>query len=93
MLTPLPHRLPDPGDFAQSDAIRVVDASSGAEIARAVVNYSAAQAKELLGKHSSSYASVLGWNGPEEVAHRHNLVLLSDPAAKADDAEGGVDVA
>jgi len=73
------------GTFAPSEAVRVLDAS-GAEIARGVCNYSAVQVGLLLGKHSAEYPSALGWNGPEEVVHRHNVVLLSD-AARAEVVE------
>ena len=73
------------GDFGASDAVQVLDAASGAELARGVTNYSASQARSVLGKHSAEYEGCLGWNGPEEVVHRHNLVLLSDPAATAEE--------
>jgi len=73
------------GTFAASEAVRVLDAS-GTEIARGVCNYSSTQVGLLLGKHSAEYASALGWNGPEEILHRHNLVLLSD-AARNEEAD------
>ena len=73
------------GMFAVSEAVRVIDAS-GAEIARGVCNYSHVQVGLLVGKKSAEYAAALGWNGPEEIVHRHNLVLLSD-AARSDDAD------
>jgi glutamate 5-kinase len=69
------------GQFAASEAVRIMDEGSGAEIARGVINYNSQQAAQLCGIHSAEYESALGWNGPEEVVHRHNIAMLSDPAA------------
>ena len=54
-------------------------------MARGIANYSEAHASLLRGKHSAEYHEALGWHGPEEVVHRHNLVLLADAAARGDD--------
>ena len=51
--------------------------SDGAEIGRAVVNYSAEQTKQLVGLRSDEVATVLGYHGPEELVSRNNLALLS----------------
>ena len=72
------------GTFAASEAVRVLDAS-GAEVARSVCNYSACQAGLVAGKKSADYHSALGWHGPEEVIHRHNLVLIGDAGQEDDD--------
>jgi glutamate 5-kinase len=64
------------GDFREQDAVRLLD-EKGVEIARAVVNYSAEQARQLVGVRSDEMSDKLGYHGPEELASRHNLALLS----------------
>jgi len=65
------------GSFSESEAVRVLDAA-GTELARGTCNFSDKQATLLIGKHSVEYHAALGWHGPEEVVHRHNMVLLSE---------------
>ncbi|MFV0275988.1 MAG: PUA domain-containing protein, partial [Parahaliea sp.] len=48
----------------------------GREVARGLVNYSAEEARRLLGKPSSAIESVLGYQGDAELIHRDNLVVL-----------------
>ena len=71
------------GTFAEREAVRVID-DDGAEIARGVVNYSSTQAASLAGLRSAQFAEVLGYNGPEELVHRHNICLLADAEPAAD---------
>ncbi|MFQ6131303.1 MAG: glutamate 5-kinase [Armatimonadota bacterium] len=62
------------GEFGAGAAVSVVD-SEGVEIARGLVNYSAAEARKLQGAHSSQIREILGRSGHEEIVHRDNLVL------------------
>ena len=63
------------GSFERGDPVRVLD-SQGREIARGLVNYSAADLKRISGRHSSEIEKILGFIYSEEVIHRNNLVLL-----------------
>jgi len=64
------------GDFGERDAVRVLD-DKGADLARAIVNYSSAHVTILAGHKSTDIESKLGFPGPEEVASRRNIVLLN----------------
>ena len=61
-----------------SSAGRSLPASApdGREVARGLVNYSAAEARRILGRPSSEIESVLGYVDEPELIHRDNLVLL-----------------
>jgi glutamate 5-kinase len=65
------------GVFNSSDMVRVMDENQ-VEIARALVSYSSAEMRELLGQHSGDIEELLGHAGPESVAHRGNIVLLAE---------------
>jgi glutamate 5-kinase len=66
------------GAFVPGDLIAVVD-ETGLPVARGIVNYSAESLKQIMGKRSSSIEETLGEAGPDEVIHRDNLVLVSQP--------------
>ena len=61
------------GDFLRGDLVRCVD-PTGEEIARGLSNYSAADAKKLLGRASGDIEAILGFGGEEELIHRDNLI-------------------
>ena len=61
------------GDFLRGDLVRCVD-PAGEEIARGLSNYSAADAKKLLGRASGDIEAILGFGGEEELIHRDNLI-------------------
>ena len=48
----------------------------GGEIARGLVNYSAAEARRIRGRPSSEIEAILGYVDEPELIHRDNLVLL-----------------
>lgn len=62
------------GDFSRGDVIAVRD-PSGAEIARGLANYAAAEARLLCRKPSSDIEKLLGYVAEPEMIHRTNLVL------------------
>ena len=62
------------GDFSRGDVIAVRD-EAGAEIARGLANYAAAEARLLCRKPSSEFAKLLGYTAETEMVHRDNLVL------------------
>jgi glutamate 5-kinase len=62
------------GDFSRGDVIAIVDAG-GAEIARGLANYAAAEARLICRKASSEFEALLGYTGEAEMVHKDNLVL------------------
>ncbi len=63
------------GKFNCGDTVRVLDPSAN-EIARGLVNYSAADLALIAGKKSAQIEAILGPDYDDEVIHRNNLVLL-----------------
>ncbi len=49
---------------------------TGKEIARGLVNYSADEARKIMGKASHEIEKTLGYVDEPELIHRDNLVLL-----------------
>jgi glutamate 5-kinase len=62
------------GDFRRGDAV-VVRAPDGAEVARGLTAYSAADARRIIGHKSREIEAILGYRGREELIHRDDLVL------------------
>ena len=62
------------GDFSRGDVIAVRD-EAGAEIARGLANYAAAEARLLCRKPSSEFEKLRGYTAETEMVHRDNLVL------------------
>jgi glutamate 5-kinase len=64
------------GSFAAGDPVDLVDAGSGAAVARGLVNYDAVELPALLGRSTPELAAALGPGYEREVVHRDDLVLL-----------------
>lgn len=62
------------GAFGRGAPVRIIGAD-GAEIARALVNYSSEDLRRIMGRPSDRIASVLGCCEYPEVAHRDNLAV------------------
>lgn len=63
------------GNFTQGDLVEVVDAS-GRILAHGLAAYDADDARRIAGHHSSETASILGWQGRDEIIHRDDLVMV-----------------
>jgi glutamate 5-kinase len=63
------------GEFVRGDVI-AVRGPDGAELARGLANYSAAEARLIARKPSSQIESLLGYSNEAEMIHRDNLVLV-----------------
>ncbi len=63
------------GDFARGDVI-AVRCAAGAEIARGLANYSAAEARLIARRSSTLIEALLGYANEPEMIHRDNLVLI-----------------
>ncbi|WP_213453173.1 glutamate 5-kinase [Rhizomonospora bruguierae] len=64
------------GAFTAGDPVDLVDAASGASVARGLVNYDAVELPGLLGRSTGELAAALGPAYEREVVHRDDLVLL-----------------
>jgi glutamate 5-kinase len=64
------------GAFTAGDPVDLVDAASGAPVARGLVNYDAVELPGLLGRSTVELAAALGPEYEREVVHRDDLVLL-----------------
>lgn len=62
------------GAFAAGDLVRICDAT-GQELARGLVNYSAAEIEKIKGARSHQIAARLGHKAYDEVIHRDNLAV------------------
>lgn len=62
------------GDFHKGDAIRI-QTRDKQEIARGLINYTAYDAKKIMGRKSSEFENILGYSSSEEIIHRDDLVL------------------
>ncbi|HEX5538597.1 MAG TPA: glutamate 5-kinase, partial [Methylophilaceae bacterium] len=63
------------GNFERGEVVACVDAD-GIEVARGLINYSAAETARILRKPSSEIELILGYVDALELIHRDNLVLL-----------------
>ncbi len=63
------------GDFERGEVVACED-PQGREVARGLVNYSAAETRLIMQRPSSEIESLLGYVDEPELIHRDNLVLL-----------------
>ena len=63
------------GAFERGDVVRILN-SGGEEIGRGLAEYSAQEAKTLLGHRSEHIESLLGYRGRSVIVHRDELVLF-----------------
>ena len=64
------------GEFERGTVVACLD-PDGHEVARGLVNYSAAETRLIMRRPSSEIEAVLGYIDGPELIHRNNLVLLS----------------
>ncbi|MGN6547329.1 MAG: glutamate 5-kinase [Aureliella sp.] len=64
------------GKFEKGDIVSIV-APDGREIARGLINYSAAEVRQIRGCRSPRIAEILGKRPYEEVVHRDNMAITS----------------
>ena len=63
------------GSFVRGEMVVCVD-EQGREFARGLVNYSADEARRIMGHPSSQIENILGYVDDQELVHRDNLVLM-----------------
>ena len=64
------------GEFRAGNTVRVMTRDQQ-EIARGIVNYDAATLQKLLGHKTEDFHQLVEGNGPAEVIHRDNMVLMA----------------
>jgi glutamate 5-kinase len=68
------------GEFVRGDVVACVD-SSGREVARGLVNYSATDSRRIARRPSGEIEAILGYVESPELIHRDNLVVVSADSA------------
>jgi glutamate 5-kinase len=63
------------GEFQRGEVVACQD-PAGREVARGLANYSAAEARRIIGRPSAEIETILGYVDEPELIHRDNLVLL-----------------
>ena len=63
------------GDFQRGDLVACMN-NDGQEIARGLINYSAAETRQIMGKSSQDIEGILGYVDESELIHRDNLALI-----------------
>ena len=63
------------GEFDRGEAVSCLDEAK-CEVARGLINYSAAETRRILRTPSGEIEAKLGYVGEPELIHRDNLVLL-----------------
>jgi len=63
------------GEFERGEMVACLD-QSGCEVARGLVNYSAAETRRIRGRPSGEIEQLLGYVDESELIHRDNLVVL-----------------
>lgn len=64
------------GDFAAGNTVRILT-EEGREIARGIVNYTAADLRKILGRSTREFSAILGKTAVDEVVHRDDMVLMA----------------
>ncbi len=64
------------GDFIKGNTVRVLSKDQR-EIARGIVNYKVEELKQIIGKQTTEFSTILKGKIYEEVIHRDNMVLMS----------------
>ncbi len=62
------------GSFDRGDAV-IIRSSDGRELGRGLVAYAAADARRIMGKHSSEIVAILGYEGRNTLIHRDDMAL------------------
>lgn len=63
------------GRFQRGEVVVCVD-EAGNQVARGLINFSAAEARKIKGQPSGRFDEILGYSNEVELIHRDNLVLL-----------------
>jgi glutamate 5-kinase len=70
------------GDFVSGDPVTCVD-PLGNPIAKGLVNYNAEEIRKIMGLKTTKIEQVLGYKDYDEVIHRDNLAIITQPDGKS----------
>ena len=62
------------GRFGRGDAVAIADAN-GVQLGQGLTRYTAAEARQIMGRRSDEIATVLGYEGRAALVHRDDMVL------------------
>jgi glutamate 5-kinase len=62
------------GRFGRGDVVAIAD-KTGAQLGQGLTRYTAAEARQILGRRSDEIAAVLGYEGRAALVHRDDMVL------------------
>jgi glutamate 5-kinase len=62
------------GRFGRGDVVAIAD-KIGAQLGQGLTRYTAAEARQILGRRSDEIAAVLGYEGRAALVHRDDMVL------------------
>jgi len=68
------------GEFARGDLVEIA-AADGAPLARGLSQYSAAEVRRVLGRHTRDIEGLLGFSYGDSIVRRDDLVLLDESVA------------
>lgn len=74
------------GAFEAGDAVRILSARTGTEVARGLAGYPTADVARVAGLQSGEIESVLGRGGPNEIVHRNDLVVGETDTTASEEA-------
>lgn len=64
------------GEFRAGDAVDLLVESTDAALAKGIAQYNASELRRIIGRPSAELSTLLGYQGPETIIHRDDLVLL-----------------
>lgn len=62
------------GSFGRGDLVAILD-QNGAQLGRGLVRYTAAEARQIMGRRSADIVTILGYEGRAALVHRDDMVL------------------
>ena len=68
------------GEFVRGDLVEIA-APDGAALARGLCQYSAAEVRRVLGRHTRDIESMLGFSYGDSIVRRDDLVLFDETVA------------
>lgn len=63
------------GEFSRGELVSCTD-TQGREIARGLINYSAADTRKIMGRSSEQFETLLGYSVEPELVHRDNMIVF-----------------
>ena len=65
------------GEFERGDVVEVINPEN-AVVGRGLSAYSATEAKQIIGRQANAIFEILGYDGPENIIHRDDMVVFDN---------------